>query len=189
MVDQTIRAFIAFPLNEAKLKIKPIIENLKNEIPGNEIKWVEVQNLHITLKFLGDINQQKLQNICQELKNQLSPLPLLNPRIINSGVFPNYKKPNTIWLGIEPANIFDPFVSQVELICEKHGFARENRPFSPHITIGRVRRETNSREKISAVIKKFEKIESIPLSINQIVIYKSTLTRTGPIYTPFHIVE
>ncbi|MFA5085110.1 MAG: RNA 2',3'-cyclic phosphodiesterase [Candidatus Omnitrophota bacterium] len=180
-----MRAFIAIELSEEIRKSLAQIEaHLKYS--AADVKWVETGNIHLTLKFLGDIaeeNCEKIIAILDDIGRSFKPFEI---SIKDIGAFPNIDYPRIIWVGLDKGAIESKALA--EKIGEetlKIGFQKEQRPFAPHLTVGRVRSPKNKE-----ALK--QKILSCQLSavsrqlIRSIILYKSILTPKGPIYTKIH---
>jgi len=178
-----MRAFIAIDLREEIIKCIEQIQNDLKTVPCN-IKWTAPQNLHITLKFLGDIDEKKTSQIKEAVKNIAQKTAVIKTRPTTLGTFPPGKRARIIWLGLSDDQMrISQLADELETALEHFGFEKENRPFKSHVTIGRVR----SLKNINQVLEKIniQKIDpSLQQQINNVTFYKSTLTSTGPIYTP-----
>jgi len=132
-----IRAFIAVTLEPQVIaKIADVIDQLKPEIPG--VRWVLPGNFHVTLKFLGDIDEALVEPIGAVLKQQLGLFPRCTINAKGLGVFPGPKRPRVLWVGLTGNGLLSLAV-KVEAALQPLGFAPEQRGFAPHLTIGRWR--------------------------------------------------
>jgi 2'-5' RNA ligase len=170
-----MRTFIAIEVPE---KIRKEIDNVitdekKRDLP---IKWVKYENLHITLKFLGEINENKKIEIApalQEIANKVTPF---NISLEGIGCFPTPKNPRVVWIGVKLGKENLCSIAQnVETALVGYGFKEEKR-FHPHLTIGRVKKLCSVNEILE------RQIMSDPFLVNSIVLFKSTLKPEGPIY-------
>lgn len=177
-----IRAFIALPTDDA---LRATVATLQQELSQvhAEVRWEPAEKLHITLKFLGNTEQEVLEGIDQELRRELHALSLapLELSYNTLGVFPNPSSARIIWVGSEPTPTLLTLFSVVERVCERRGFPRENRPFHPHLTIGRVkgkRNLANLTDKLKTIT--FEPVKSL---CTQILIMQSQLHPAGSRYS------
>lgn len=177
----TIRAFIAIELNEN-------IRNLLAKIQGYlkqlecDIKWVKPQNLHITIKFLGDVALQQLDAIKEGLQTTMTEIQPFAFTLTELGTFPDAKRPRVVWVGIDDQNLQAKKIAELtENTLAQLGFKKEDKKFSPHITIGRIKSNKNLHQ-LSMEIKRYPLPTDIVQSITHISVYKSTLTPSGPIY-------
>ncbi|AEF97122.1 RNA 2',3'-cyclic phosphodiesterase [Methanotorris igneus] len=165
-----MRCFIAIDLPE---EIKDKIEEVKKHFKIKGIKLVEKENLHITIKFLGEIDEEIVEKI-KNLDLSISPIKV---KIKNIGVFPNENYIRVIWLGA--TNLVDLFKEVDEKLSEI-GFKKE-REYVPHVTIGRVKFIENKKA-LKDKIEKHRKIDIGEFEVKSIKLMKSTLTPNGPIY-------
>lgn len=178
---EKIRTFIAVNLNP---EIREHLASLQNNlnIPETKIKWVEKNNLHLTIKFLGYILPKQIELIKSSLKeitSRYNPFSIILSSDI--GVFPTYKVPRIIWVGIKKgANELKELYNSIENNLSDKGFPREDKDFSSHITIGRVK---FIRDKTNFIqILKRIKVNNLSQEINSIDLMESKLTPNGPIY-------
>ena len=182
----SMRIFIAIELSdEIKDTLAQFISHLK--YAGADVKWVEKNNIHLTLKFLGEITEEKLQKVESALEivcGQTAPFEI---SLKDIGAFPRIEAPRVIWVGLgkgarEAANL----AKKIDEALSKLGFQEEARPFAAHLTIGRVRSPKNKsalKDKLTTYNLEFTTKPQSVLSVN---LYQSTLTPKGPIYTKLH---
>ncbi len=178
-----MRVFIAVELpKKIQEEIALCAANLKSA--GADVKWVETANLHLTLKFLGEINEPQVGRIKEALAQAMVDLSSFTVRIEGIGAFPRTTSPRVIWLGVhEGEKELIALAQRVEEGCVKLGFKKEERPFSAHLTIGRVR----SREGLAPLIKQLQLAEfraSEPVSVEKILLFQSLLSPKGSTYLP-----
>jgi 2'-5' RNA ligase len=171
--DNMIRAFIAVELPE---KFIPEIERLGSEIKMPGVKLVEPGLVHITLKFLGDIHEDKVESIASALSH--IRCKSFEAGIIGIGVFPKPSYVRVIWLGGHGA--FDTLHREVERVLSEFRFKNED-DFTPHATIARVKQPVNINE-LKEKIKNIGDADLGTFSVSSISLKKSTLTPRGPIY-------
>ncbi|MFW5799343.1 MAG: RNA 2',3'-cyclic phosphodiesterase [Spirochaetota bacterium] len=180
-----MRLFYGIELdNEIKNKISEFISDLSYEQEGKVIKWVKKDNLHITLQFIGDTNE----DIVPELKKLASDISFksFDVSITKIGAFPYMKKPRVIWAGTEQnMPLFRELHHKIRNICLKvaeddKSLNIDTKPFHPHITIGRVKKRPNPE-----FIERLQKNKNIEFGIQKIrnfTLFSSELHREGPIY-------
>ena len=165
-----IRAFLAIDLDEdLKPKINKIIKSFK-EIDAN-IKYVDLANLHFTLKFFGDIDVEGIDLLSQKISN----------------VVPNNNHIKVIWVGLEGDEILKSLHDKLDVEFKKLGFEADKK-FSSHLTIGRMKSAKN-KNKVKSQIESFSEVEIGEMSVDKIVLKKSTLKPSGPIYDDINIFE
>ena len=183
MSAQEIRCFIAIKLpTEVRNRISEYIVKL-NGYTG-DVRWVRAENIHLTLKFLGEIDLSRVDQIKQLLKPICSNFSPFNLNISGSGCFPGKKRPRVFWLGMEQGteNPLFGIHQWIEDKLEQINFDREKRRFSPHLTIGRVR--ARQQGDFSELFSFMERIPfaSIQMIVSEIYFIQSNLTPTGAEY-------
>ena len=132
-----MRSFIAVPLPE---ECREILEQIQRPLRslGTDVGWTSVSSIHLTLKFLGEIDPNRVDEIASSLRP--ATVPAFKLRVRGLGAFPNLHSPRVIWCGVEgEIERLSSLQAGVETACEGLGFERETRPFHPHLTLGRVR--------------------------------------------------
>lgn len=180
-MSENIRSFIAFDVEDSQL-ISHIIEFQKLLLnTGADLKLVEPQNIHITLRFLGDIPIHMVEKIQEKMK-KISFTPF-EVKIKGVGVFPTMRYPKVIWVGITQgiAELHSIF-NQLEDGLQELGFRPDPKGFSPHITIARVRSGRN-RAQLVKIIEESRNVEFGKFTMKYLRLKKSDLTPKGPIYS------
>lgn len=177
-----VRSFIAVELPEEMMKrIYSIV--LEASKAGGNIKWVEERNLHLTLKFLGNVPEEMIPTVSAVIDSVASAFEPFEFNVVGVGGFPNLTRPRVIWVGVSDAQHLLRLQRQIEEAMERLGFQREEKEFHPHITIGRVK----SHHGIGKVIEALRKHEGEQLGrveVKQITLMRSDLSPSGPTYTP-----
>lgn len=183
---ETLRTFIAvdFPI-DVKLKIEEITAYFKTQLPKQAIKWVDPNNMHLTLKFMGETPIEKLERIKASIHQVVTTFQIFSIEIKTLGMYPNANQPRVIWLGIQGGENLITLHKQLDASLKEVGIQPERRPFSPHLTIGRVRRNADleSVKTLGKTLSQFKVSSLGNISITQIVYYQSELTPQGPNYT------
>jgi len=180
---ETIRAFIAINLDpEIRGYLSSLQQNLNLDAAKVKVNWVEEKNLHLTLKFLGNISPSQIELIEIELKKITSQYPSFFIKLLPEiGVFPSYKMPRVIWVGIkEGAAELTEIYNLVETRLYKKGFPRESKNFSTHITLGRVK-YLKDKDSLIRSLKSIH-LESFSQKVKSIELMESKLTPQGPLY-------
>lgn len=176
-----MRLFVALVLpDEIKNYLNQIISDLQKADAG--VKWVKPEQIHLTVKFLGETNESKVDSIKNSLDNIAEKQKTINVSLSKLGVFPNLVRPKIIWVGLEGeisalANLAD----KVSNDFEKFGFEKERRKFKAHLTLGRVKSDRGLFE-LSDLISKYN-LSQMQFDFKKLVLYKSVLTPKGPIYS------
>lgn len=172
-----MRSFIAVDLSK---ELVPQVVDVQSHISEGKIKFVEPENLHFTLKFLGDITEQKAQNVITKLKEICSAFKPFLVVLKELGVFPSLSYIKVIWIGVESEEFFS-LSKLVDSGMGKLGFKQE-RDITPHLTIGRVKAPGN-KARFQEQIKSLTDIEIGEMMVDTVILKKSELTRKGPIYS------
>ena len=183
---ETLRTFIAvdFPI-EIKAKIEEITTYFNTQLPSKVIKWVDANNIHLTLKFMGETPANQLEPIKRAMQQVVTTFPIFDVAIENLGMYPNAKKPRVIWLGISCEENLISLYKKLDQALKEIGIQPERRPFSPHLTVGRVRRSADPESVIivGKTLSEFKVSTLGRVTINEVVYYQSELTPQGPNYT------
>ncbi|MCI0514583.1 RNA 2',3'-cyclic phosphodiesterase [candidate division KSB1 bacterium] len=179
---EKIRTFIAIELPES---IQAGIGKLQAELKRMQaaVSWVKYQNIHLTLKFLGDVAADQIPAIIQSVARAAQTVPGFKISVQGAGFFPNAKRPRVFWVGCEAtAGYLAPLHQALEQELLALNFEKEDRPFSPHLTIGRVKGEF----KVNTVVRKIQATEFLggEFAVTELVIMQSQLHPSGSIYTP-----
>ncbi len=181
-----IRAFIAINISpEIKQRLTIISADLQRALRGVPVRWVSVENIHLTLKFLGDVSETNLDLLKKLLKSEAAVHPAFEFSVGELGAFPTMRRPRVIWVNVQaPAELLN-LQRGIDHETARLGYAREDRPFSPHLTLGRVSRNANANDlrRISEELSSF-KVGFIGAANVQLVhLYRSDLQPSGAVYT------
>jgi RNA 2',3'-cyclic 3'-phosphodiesterase len=147
-----------------------------------KVTWVAADNMHWTLKFLGDVNLTATAEICSVLQEAVTGLPAFDVQVVGLNAFPNNDRPRTIWLGVtEGEEIMAELAETIDRRLAALGYKPEGRRFRPHLTLGRVRGVQNI-EVLSELLKAHADYVAGPMEIDEVSLYTSYLERQGPRY-------
>ncbi|MCW4008216.1 MAG: RNA 2',3'-cyclic phosphodiesterase [Candidatus Bathyarchaeota archaeon] len=180
-MSESVRSFIAFDIeSDAVLRRVAAAQSLLAQT-GADLKLVEPKNIHITLRFLGNITPSMIEKIFEEMKRiQFTPF---NVQIKGIGAFPDLRYPRVVWAGItEGADQLKSIFSQLEPRLRGLGFAPDSKGFSPHLTIARVRSGRNKAQLARFIIENAS-YDFGSVAANCLRLKKSDLTPKGPIYS------
>ena len=181
-----LRTFIAADIPPSIQKsIQVQVDNLRKFIGDSSVRWVPVNNIHLTLKFLGDTSPSNLDMLKQALRAQTNSYTGMDITISGLGSFPSSKRARVLLVRIQAPAALEALQREIDSACAKIGYKPETRPFSPHLTIGRVRRgiSPSDQTKIQRALSEV-KIDSLGTTrVDYIHLYKSELARTGATYT------
>ena len=177
-----MRTFIAIDFEkEIKDNISSLIQ--KWDTGEKNIRWVKTQGMHLTLKFLGEISEDKITNIKSVLANIAQDYPSFRLILKGTGRFPRgARHPRVIWIGIEMNEILEKVHTRLENELQKIDFPKENRKFHPHLTLGRVKSSHN----LGPILEKLDQNKETDfgnMTVKKITLFKSTLKPGGAEYT------
>jgi RNA 2',3'-cyclic 3'-phosphodiesterase len=183
-----MRAFIAVEITE---EIKSFLAGLQKELRKSnaDISWVKPHNIHVTLRFLGEIELAQQNTLIEILDTVLKDHSCFKLRVSSLGAFPNTKSPRVIWVGIDlGAEQLQKISGELETSLHTVGFADEERPFTAHLTLGRTKSSLNRNllAKIIGDLNQRLEEEKPEMIVSKITLFKSTLTPGGPVYEALH---
>lgn len=151
---------------------------------GSNVKWVEPENLHWTLQFLGDLKDEELAEVCRRVQKIVATIVPFSLTGAGVGAFPKLDRPKVLWLGAaEGADRFAELQGTIESNLEGLGFRGENRQYVPHLTLGRVGPGPNNEALVQGVTR-LSDFGGGHMFVDEVVIYASEPQRSGPKYTP-----
>jgi len=174
-----MRAFISVDIG-ALPEIVNILDNLKDT--NADLKIVKPENVHLTLKFLGEIDEKMVDRIAGVMEKSVKEVSPFRIKLRGVGVFPSMDYMRVVWIGIENAEKLGIIVGRLENDLSNLGFKKEKRRFSPHMTIGRVKSPRN-KEILQNFLKENREKDFGELEVKCIRLKKSVLTPKGPEYS------
>lgn len=189
---EEIRAFIAIELpDEVTQVLSRLVAWLKSRQP-DEVKWVDPAAIHLTLNFLGNIEPGRISEITEAMTESVQGIAPFSLGLDDLGVFPNLDRVRVVWVGIggeieELARLQHSLEDNLEIL----GFPSEERTFSPHLTLGRVREQASpqERQRLGEIVTGMKVETAKPFAVNGIGLIKSQLTGAGPVYSQIIAVE
>lgn len=182
-----LRAFIALDISqEIRARIGQVAVSLTCGMDAQAVRWVPVGNIHLTLKFLGDVSPLNLELLKQVILQEAASQAPFDLMVCDLGCFPNSRRPRVIWAGLAAPPALEKLQRSMDQSTARLGYASETRPFSPHLTIGRVN-PSASPEALSAIRSVLEKNRSQQFGtvrVTDVVLYQSDLRPSGAQYTP-----
>jgi RNA 2',3'-cyclic 3'-phosphodiesterase len=185
-----IRAFIAINISpEIAKRLSVISGELQQQLKGVPIRWVPVENIHITLKFLGDVSESNLDLLKEMLVVEATRHAPLEISAGELGAFPSIRRPRVLWVNVQAPPELVVLQRGIDNETARLGYDREERPFSPHLTLGRVSRNANSRDarRISEVLNSYKVGYIGAARIREVVLYRSDLSPSGAVYTSIFV--
>jgi 2'-5' RNA ligase len=183
-----IRSFMAVELPPSVISK---LEELQDRLRASraDVRWVRVQGIHLTLKFFGNIEEDRIASIATAMDEATIGKTPFTISAKGLGAFPSARNPRVIWVGLQGwEESLLPLQREMEAKLETMGFPPEGRPYRPHLTLGRVK-SLKGKENLVDLIERERDATLGLLSVDRIVLFKSDLRPTGPIYTPLTVRE
>lgn len=180
-----LRLFIAIEIPaEIQQNIQEKTSNLRRGL-DSLVRWVPVENMHLTLKFLGDVSPSNVEFLTQMLRNESDAVQPFSMHLAGVGSFPNPKRPRVIYIGIQAPAALDALHRGIESAARKLGYSSEDRPFSAHLTLGRVKQNITAtdQQKIRRLIEGTQVDLPGTARVDSVHLYKSDLQPGGSVYT------
>jgi 2'-5' RNA ligase len=177
------RIFVAVDISEqARRRVAAYIESLQTEFRPVRVGWDKPEKLHLTLKFLGETEENRLAELRKIVAKCAGEISNFKLRIGGTGIFPNERNARVLWIdATDETGSLARINTFLEAECEKIGFPKEKRGFVPHLTIGRVREPHGARN--LAQKHRQNNFEPVEFEVSEIVIYESKLLPTGSVYS------
>lgn len=157
-------------------RLKPVAEH---------VKWVEPENLHFTLQFLGDLSDEEIAEVCRRVERVVSRVEPFTIAARGVGGFPRADRPRTLWLGVgEGADEFCRLQATIERNLEDLGFRAELRKFVPHLTLGRVGSPGAGLATLVQELGQLADLAGGQMCVDEVIVYASRLARSGATYYP-----
>ncbi|MBI2304796.1 MAG: RNA 2',3'-cyclic phosphodiesterase [Chloroflexi bacterium] len=186
----TVRAFVAIELPApVKEALREVQDSLKKEGDG-QVRWVGMESIHLTLKFLGNVPTEKVEAIAQAVKGACRGVRPFSLELKDTGVFPGVQRPRVVWVGVGgEEGILALLQGRVEANLAALGFPREGRPFTAHLTLGRVREDATpaARRRLGEGVAAAQLPRPTLWRVTEATLMRSQLTPSGAIYTPLAV--
>jgi len=178
------RVFCAVELPDVvRARLEDHILRLRKEVPEAAASWSRVENIHLTLKFFGNVEVKRIEKIsaaAERVVKQFSTFPIA---VGETGVFPRPSRPQVLWIGVsDPSGQLSALQEKFEDECAAEGFEKEDRAYRPHLTIARLRKPEGARQLAEAHLRM--QFETIEVRLKELVIFRSELSSKGSRYTP-----
>jgi len=178
-----MRTFLAvFPSSEAQRAAHAVIERMRR--PDDDVSWVRRENLHYTLRFMGELEEDAVSRLTAAARQAAAERPRFTAALGAAGAFPSARQARVLWLGLsEGADALTALAGGLERALVGHGFEAAERAFSPHLTLGRVRRrEQDWSGRLAGVAADIESGRATGFTIDRVAVVESTLSPGGSIY-------
>jgi len=184
VMNQRVRAFIAVDVSqEAKAALASIISRLKRETEGDRIRWGRAESIHLTLKFLGNVESALVQPVLEAVERAAYSSGPFQVALSKVGAFPRLEAPRVIWVGLQgDLEALVALQRRMEDEVSPLGFPKEERPFSPHLTLGRVNDGWVRRGENGLDLAKVTLNDQVAWRVEEVHLMQSVLTPSGAIY-------
>jgi len=190
-MGERVRTFIAIELpEEVHRGLARVQGELKRSHPP--VRWVSPEKIHVTLKFLGEIPAEQVETVCQATARVAASTAPFELEAAGAGVFPNLRRPRVVWVGVQgDLSALHALQASLERELAQAGFPREERPFSPHLTLGRVQERAAPAEarSLGQAVAALEVPSLGRWRVEQVVVMRSDLRPEGPMYTPMRVLR
>ena len=179
-----LRTFLAIDLPSAlHSAIEQNLRPVKRELPG--LSWSKTKNLHVNLKFFGETTESQVDQIRHAVEPAISHLSPFGLELKGFGVFPDHRSPRVLWIGLGgDLDSLSKLADGVSKAVVPLGFPQEDRPFRPHLTVARVKRDHREVGRVLGTLGFFsDPFPCGPILVERVTLFKSDLRQTGPIYT------
>ena len=187
-MSQSIRTFIAIELPS---EVKTLLDNVQQGLKTLPLKakWVRTQNIHLTLKFLGNIDPANIEDIGRAMADAAGDSAPFTLTVGGIGFFPGVKRPRVVWAGLggETDILFDLQRRLAQLLAAI-GYPQEKRPFKAHLTLGRIRQAIDSGT-IGRAMQDYSSLGELHFTADRIILFRSDLKPSGAVYTPLKQTE
>lgn len=179
-----IRTFIAVEMSlEVRTRAVELVEQLRPL--GGDARWVEPHNMHLTLKFLGDVREEAIADVCRVVTKTAAEVSPLDIVLGGAGAFPDLRRPRTLWIGVTRGQAeLVHLQSAIERSLAKRGFPKERRDYHPHLTIGRIRHSGPAMGELGELVQRHADFAAGGATIREVVVFASHLSSAGPTYEP-----
>ena len=190
--NASIRSFVAIELSDdARQALAALQQELKNQAPPGAVRWTRPEAIHLTFQFLGDVAPGQIEVVVGALRGACAGRASFTFELTGVGVFPNPSRPRVVWIGVvEPSGALVASQQGVSQALAPLGFRPEERPFSPHLTIGRAARDASPRglAELGALIARSDVGSLGQVAVDHIILMKSELKTDGAVYTPLAVI-
>jgi len=176
------RIFIALKIDPGDNLIR-MISTIRSLLGSEKINWVDPVNLHLTLAFLGDTDEERIKIADIAIRGKCRGSGEFSFDLRGTGVFRDFRDPRVIWAGIGECSRLTSINDLIMSGLKDTGFRLEERPFRPHLTLGRIKFIKNSRA-LESAIQKYRDIYFQQVNISEVIMYESILKPEGPVYKP-----
>lgn len=183
----TKRTFIAIKIQPGK-EISELLSTLKNELKTEAIKWVDPDNFHLTLRFLGETDSDQEKSIVRFLEGLGAVRTPFQMQVKGAGIFGGYKNPRVIFLQVAENEVLKILASEIENYSVSLGFQKSEHRYNPHLTLGRIK-FIQSKRQLFTITEKYANKDLQLIEVDKLIFYESILKAEGPVYKPLSMVN
>ena len=178
------RVFCAVELPVAvRTRLEKHVAQLRRDVPDAAASWSRVENIHLTLKFFGNVEVKRIEKISEVAQRVAKQFSRFRISVGETGVFPRPSRPQVLWIGVnDPSGQLSALQEKFETECAAEGFAKEDRAYHPHLTIARLRKPEGARDLADTHLQM--QFDSIEVNVEELVLFRSELSPKGARYTP-----
>jgi RNA 2',3'-cyclic 3'-phosphodiesterase len=182
-MTESWRVFCAVELPaEVRARLEDHVRRLRKEVSDAAASWSRVENIHLTLKFFGNVEVERIALISEAVERVVRQFSTFQIGIGRTGVFPKPSRPQVLWIGVnDSSGQLSALQEKFENECAAEGFEKENRAYRPHLTIARLRKPEGARQLADAHLQM--KFEPIDVELKELVVFRSELSPKGSKYT------
>jgi len=183
-----MRVFLALDLSEEQAcGLGSLQKKLKKDFNG--VKWVDASNMHVTLKFLGEIEEHQLDSLFTRVEKAVEKFDPFHMSLKGLGVFPNPNRPRIIWSGVNEGSDYIKLIwEEVEWQLQEEGFSLSQKTYTPHVTLGRIRR-VSSKVPAKKWVNQYREFTLPATEIKYVTFYQSTLQPQGACYKALSMIN
>ena len=180
-----VRTFLAIPLDENSVATA---SRLQRELAGllPNVRWASSETMHLTVKFFGDLPKDAIQQITEILHLAAPRLTAFDTSLSGFGAFPSTRRATVLWLGVDNLPAFRELHSELEARFSAAGFSRDERSFTPHLTLGRCKKPLSLPD---GLLAKYRHISCEKMKAEKLILFESRLQPQGAVHLPLCMVE
>jgi len=183
IMTEVWRVFCAVKLPDAvRTRLEDHVRRLRKEVPDAAASWSRVENIHLTLKFFGNVEVKQIARNSEAAERVVKQFSTFQISVGETGVFPRPSRPQVLWIGVnDPSGQLAALQEKFEEECAAEGFAKEDRAYRPHLTIARLRRPEGAHHLAETHLQM--KFEPINIDLKELVVFRSELSPKGSKYS------
>ena len=176
------RIFIALKIESGEILLQAL-SLMKSALKNEYINWTKPENIHITLAFLGDTEEKQIVAISNMLHEKCKGFGKFKLALKGTGVFRNYNDPRILWIGIELSDNLQELFYVIINGLKSVDIVNEDRPFNPHLTLGRIKK-ISDKQVLESVVEQYQYTHFQTVNVSEVILYESILLPPGPVYRP-----